>query len=193
MSQVEAELRSVCKVKPEKFTDRQNYLAALCRHISDKLTEDQFKALSDGAFEWYEMARQAKDKDLEVPEFLDHEPLDEVPNQTTIDAMRDAKEGNLVEFDPSSLDTPVKSPRSRTGVPRYDVVTGEKDKWGIVKGTKTSDAMAMLEKGAKMGDVKKALGANYYNALSARVKEGHCVEKLPNSIIKLTHRDEVGK
>ncbi len=78
-------------------------------------------------------------------------------------------------------------------MPRYDAITGEKDKWGITKGTKTSDAMDMLEQGCSMAEVTDKLGGKYYNALRDAVKDGHLVEKQENGKIKLTHKTETEK
>ncbi len=73
----------------------------------------------------------------------------------------------------------------------YSKVTGEKDRFGITKGTKTSDAVALYEKGATAPEILDALGGRFYNVLTKLAKEGHKVENKGGKW-KLTHKDDLG-
>ena len=82
---------------------------------------------------------------------------------------------------------------------RYDDLTGEKDRFGVIIGTKTHDAVLMYEKGATSRQIQDALGegptkagGRFYNILKTLDKAGHKVERSKDGIFKLTHRDDVG-
>ncbi len=74
---------------------------------------------------------------------------------------------------------------------RYEFVTGEKDEYGIVKGTKTSEAIKLYEKGATVRQVSDALGGKYYNILGVVAGRGHKVEKGPDGVWTVTHKDRI--
>ncbi len=85
----------------------------------------------------------------------------------------------------------VKKPkREPTG---YENITGEKDRFGVVLGTKTAKAVAMYEKAASVRNVTDALGGRHYNILVKLAKDGHLVEKLPDKVFRLTHKNDVAK
>ena len=62
---------------------------------------------------------------------------------------------------------------------RYDNMTGEKDRYGVIDGSKTHDAVMMYEKGATSKEIENKLGGRYYNILHTLEQRGHRVEKLP--------------
>jgi hypothetical protein len=76
-----------------------------------------------------------------------------------------------------------------------DNLTGEKDKFGVIAGTKSSEVLKMFERGAAMREVKKTIEGNdtYYNLLGKMVTAGHKVEKLAGGVWKLTHKNELMK
>lgn len=67
------------------------------------------------------------------------------------------------------------------------------DRYGIAEGTKNAQAVAMLEKGAKMSDVNSEIGGTYYNLLKRLTKAGHKLLKEPGGELKLVHKDDYGK
>lgn len=75
---------------------------------------------------------------------------------------------------------------------RYDDITGKKNRYGVVEGTKTDDFCKMIEKGASMGEVKEALGDTYYNTIKRLREAGHSVEKNDAGKFVLKHKDDVG-
>jgi len=77
--------------------------------------------------------------------------------------------------------------------PDYKKITGTKDRYGVTEGTKTSMALKMFEKGCTMRDANIELGDNYYVILRKLANNDHSVEKLENGVLKLTHKDDVGK
>jgi hypothetical protein len=77
--------------------------------------------------------------------------------------------------------------------PDYTSLTGEKDRFGVVKGTKTAEAVAMYVKGVTAKQITDELGGRYYNILTRLTKEGHRVEKLADNVWKLTHKDDLKK
>lgn len=71
----------------------------------------------------------------------------------------------------------------------YTQLTGEKDKWGFIIGTKTSDAAAMYERGTTSKELMDKLGGRFYNLLKDVVKRGHKLEKTPEGLWKITYKD----
>jgi hypothetical protein len=83
-----------------------------------------------------------------------------------------------------------KTKREPTG---YENITGEKDRFGVILGTKTAKAVEMYERGASLREIKTELGGKFYNILTQLAEKGHRVEKLPGHIFKLTHKDDFQK
>jgi hypothetical protein len=75
----------------------------------------------------------------------------------------------------------------------YLVITGDKDRFGVILGTKTHEAVKMYVKGTTQNQIVEALGSRYYNILGRLAQEGHRVEKLPGGVWKVTHRDDLTK
>lgn len=86
-----------------------------------------------------------------------------------------------------------KQPKKKREPTGYERITGEKDRFGIIKGTKSSVAVGLYEKGASAKDIKEATGGKHYNVLTKLSKEGHKLEKLPGGIFRLTHKDDIVK
>lgn len=84
-----------------------------------------------------------------------------------------------------------KPPKVRVDTSRYDNITGEKDRFGVVEGTKTSDAVKMYERGTTAKEIMETLGGRFYNILTRMTNEGHRVEKLEGGRWKLTHKDDL--
>lgn len=74
---------------------------------------------------------------------------------------------------------------------KYSELSGEKDKFGIIDGTKTSQAVAMYEKGATTAEIRAALQGRYFNILRKLTADGHLVEKKENGKIYVIHKDDV--
>jgi hypothetical protein len=81
---------------------------------------------------------------------------------------------------------------------RYDNLTGEKDRYGVIIGTKTHDAVLMYEKGATSKQIQEALGegptkagGRFYNILRKLNEEGHLVERFRDGTFKLIHKDDL--
>lgn len=72
----------------------------------------------------------------------------------------------------------------------YAELSGDRDKFGITKGTKTSDAVAMYERGCTAAEITEELGGRYYNILAKLAKDGHKVENQAGKWV-VTHKDEV--
>lgn len=111
--------------------------------------------------------------------------------------MAKPKSKSKAKPEPKAAKAPAKEaakPAKKKPVPtRYDHLTGEKDKWGIMRGTKTSEALEMYEKGATAREIFERLQGRHYNILGIMVKQGHVLEKLEGGRFKLTHKDEIGK
>lgn len=95
--------------------------------------------------------------------------------------------------DTEKKDSP--KPKIKPEPERYAKITGEKDRFGIVKGTKTSDAVAMYcrPQGATAAQIMEKLNGRYYNVTRRLAAEGHHVEKLEGGGFKIIHRDDYGK
>lgn len=75
----------------------------------------------------------------------------------------------------------------------YDYLSGERDRYGIIVGTKTHDAVLMYERGTSARELLKALGGRHYNILGRLQRDGHKVVRLANHRFRVTHRDDVAK
>lgn len=74
-----------------------------------------------------------------------------------------------------------------------DYATAPKDRYGVAIGTDTHKAVLMYEKGTTSRELKEKLGGRYYNILTKLAENGHLVEKLPDGVFKVTHKDDRGK
>jgi len=185
---VETELVKVTKVKPDKYTDRQDFLAAILKAM-EKLSDDDFDNLSDEAAHWHSViavpAFVAKE---EIPDFNGNEeaevaePEDETADEPDVEA--EAEKPTKKKAAKAKGKT-AKAPGKE---PKYRELSGEKDEFGVVKGTKTSQAVAMYVKGASTNEIKEELGGRFYNILKKLKADGHKVEKLENGKWKLTHK-----
>ncbi len=101
---------------------------------------------------------------------------------------KDAK-GNSKSKRAEAEDEP--APKAKRGAPSDGAIT--LDRYGIAEGTKNAQAVAMLEKGAKMSDVNSEIGGTYYNLLKRLVKQGHTLEREPGGKLRLVHKDDGGK
>lgn len=77
--------------------------------------------------------------------------------------------------------------KERITTTRYDNIDGSKDKFGLVIGTKTWEAVQMYEKGTTTAEIKEKLGGRYYNILKILEERGHRVERFPGGKFKVTH------
>lgn len=75
----------------------------------------------------------------------------------------------------------------------YDILTGEKDRYGIIVGTKTHDAVLMYERGTSAKEILEATGGRHYNILRKLKKEGHKITRLPKHRFKVTHKNDLEK
>lgn len=75
---------------------------------------------------------------------------------------------------------------------RYDDVTGEKDRFGVIIGTKTHDAIKLYEKGTTSQEITEKVGGRHYNILRKLTEAGHLVERTADGIFTLTHKDDIG-
>lgn len=66
----------------------------------------------------------------------------------------------------------------------------DRDKYGLVKGSKVSEACKMFEAGCPMSHITKSLGGPQNNILHKLEEAGHRVERY-EGVIHLTHKDEV--
>lgn len=74
---------------------------------------------------------------------------------------------------------------------RYDDLTGEKDRYGIIIGTKTHDAVLMYERGTTSRELKERLGGRFYNILDKLEKAGHRVERSGIGTFTVVHKDDI--
>ena len=90
---------------------------------------------------------------------------------------------------------PEKPAKPKIDPSRYAHLTGEKDRFGVVKGTKTSDAVALYARpqGATAAQIMEKLGGRFYNITRRLAEEGHYVEKLEAGGFKIIHKEDYGK
>lgn len=225
--EIETELTAATKFKPPKggFKDRQDLLGALAKS-AHKLDDDSFDELTDEAADWVNNAIKALNARGEIPEpdgeapeegdeEADEEQVDEkqetkAAEEAEAEAEAEAEEAAQETRKPPKAVKPAKAPKVTEPAPlprtkemaaiktRYDNVTGEKDRFGVMIGTKTHDAVLMYEKGATSKQIQEALGegpaksgGRFYNVLKKLSMDGHLVERDGEGVFKLTHKDDL--
>jgi len=121
------------------------------------------------------------------------EPEEEPPPIKVKAKAKGGKKGK--KFAPQVPSVVRKKPQKSAPNRLHPLHTGEDvvlDKWGCMEGSKNSQALLLFEKGATAAEVKQKLGGTYYNILGRCAAAGHKMEK-EGHIIKLTHKDELGK
>lgn len=213
MSEFEKELVTLIRFKPNDYHDRQDYLAALAR-AADKWfavkDKDQaiFDGLEDGLAGWFEEAITAMNHKDTIPEFPDREleePMtapdeEEEAENADNEAEPVPTEGGdaaTAAVDEGKAADPVapkpKTKKEKSPPSRYDTISGIKDRFGVVVGTKTHDAVLMYERGTTVRELAATIGGKHYNILNRLKKLGHTVVPRPEGGFKLTHRDDVEK
>lgn len=107
---------------------------------------------------------------------------------------KEKSEAKKAEPAPEPAKAPAKDKKADAA--RYDKVdAGQRDRFGIIKGTKTSEAVALYAQsgGATVKEVTEALGGRHYNILKKLEGQGHRVEKLDGGKWKVIHKDDVAK
>lgn len=215
MPDIEDELVKATKFKGDKYTDRQEYLQALLEAMDNKLTDDDYDLLSDQAVNWHKGAVKAVRDKTEIPEFdgtttnAEDEGTDEAESDTQTDDEVTQDNGGVVEAAERAENeaTPAKTKGKKKDKPGnapvagkpskrqpdYNSLTGEKDRFGIVIGTKTHEAVKMYEKGATLRQITDEIGGRFYNILKKLAKDGHVIEKIEGGIWKVIHKDDFGK
>jgi hypothetical protein len=74
---------------------------------------------------------------------------------------------------------------------RYDHLDGSIDRYGVLIGTKTHDAVLLYEKGTTSKELLEKAGGRFYNILRRLSTQGHLVERSPEGVFTLTHKDEI--
>lgn len=140
--------------------------------------------LTDPKHPLHRAAEPTSEDDEVDPETVNPEPVDE----------DEEPEPKPVKGPKTKKPEVVARPKSEKKLPKrevdYSALTGEKDRYGIIKGTKTSLAVALYEKGRTLAQVTDELGGRHYNILTRLTKDGHFVEKLEGGVWKVTHRDD---
>lgn len=206
MTKLETELQKVTKLKQKG--DRQAYLREMAKSL-DRMSDEDFDSLSDEAAHWYRKACDAAKAGDEIPDFeaaplkkpkkaAPPEPDDEAEGESEI--LAEAEAEPEAEPEPEAK-RPARKPRGKKAkkdvplkplAPRtYDDVSGEKDRFGTHIGTKAHTVNKLLEEGATAARIDKEVGGRFYNHMRALRKDGHLLEKLPDNIWKLTHRDDI--
>jgi len=88
------------------------------------------------------------------------------------------------------VDPKLKAERMARAEQYNELNVDEKDRFGIVIGTKTHEAAKMYEKGCTSTELREKLDGRFYNILKQLSDKGHRVERLPGGIFKLTHKDD---
>lgn len=186
---IEKELVKATKIKAATYPNRQDFLASVARAL-DKMKADAFDLLSDEAAEWSNIAINAiREKEI-IPDFdgsletgiaLSEEGEMELPDP------KDKAEEAAEKPKKKTKKTSEKKPNEI----KYTALSGEKNRYGVVKGTKTAQAIEMYERGATGKEIKDTLQGRFYNILKTLSDQGHKVEKGEGGIWKLTHKDDV--
>lgn len=212
MSAVEAEITRLVKVDPEKYDDRQDYLAAVARAL-ERINNDDYDNLSEEAYAWHKVAVEALDEKDPIPD-MGEAPEDDAEPAASIDDEDEAADDDPEDEAEAEDEEPAPKPKAKTAkkavekakpkaekpkrVPpqndvKYTELSGEKDRYGVIEGTKTSSAIKLYEKGATTKQIDEEIGGRFMNILKKLAKDGHKVEKLEGGVWKLTHADDAGK
>lgn len=220
-SKIEDELLEATNFKMPKggFDDPQDYFASLAK-ATKTLSDDEYQGLTDGAANWISAAAEAIKGKTKIKDFPDLEPSDEDDDVSADEGSEDGDaadneaaeaEADLSEDEANGSPKASKAKKAKTPKAkkpplltreeikakqkevseRYSKVTGDKDRYGILKGTKTHDAILLYEKGITSGQLREKLDGRFYNILTILEQKGHRVEKLPGGIFKLTHADDI--
>ncbi len=155
----------------------------------DPEDDDDLQHNEDGAGEDAGPTQEDPDQDARLPlNMVSDNPDDEAAAaEAEAEAANEAVEAAAAK----PKKTRAKKPKSDAVPSRYQFVTGEKDEYGIVKGTKTSEAIKLYEQGATVRQVSDKLGGKYYNILGIVATRGHKVEKGPDGVWTVTHKDRI--
>lgn len=216
VSEIETEITEATEFKLPKggYSNRQDHLAALVR-AANKMTDTEFDDLSDEAANWLSTAVKALNAKAEIDDFEgpddeeDEEPeeTEEAEDEEAVEeaeaeedneaeeAKEEAKPKKEARKAPAktSAKKDDKPPKKKEDLSRYDKLTDERNRYGIIKGTKTDDAIKMYEKGATSAQIVEKLGSRFYNILKTLEQKGHRVERSQSGVFKLTHADDLPK
>lgn len=206
MSAIEKELTAATKVKSHDYEDRQDYLAALLRYMSDdkKFKDDDYDKLTDGVITWFDAAVKAMDTKQRIPEFPDKEDADESDIHEATEDERVSEGREHEGTDPAEQDNPPATRNTTSGKrthkykasktpTEYDNLSGAKNRFGVVEGTRSAEVVKLLTEGTTMAAINEKVGGRYYNLIKRLVEDGHMVEKHDGNVWKLIHKDDVSK
>jgi hypothetical protein len=163
-----------------------------------EIEDDEELPLTDPKHPLHRPSAEAEEtEDDEVdPETVNPEPVEEdeepVPAPKPKAKAKVAKAAKVEEPEEAEPEEPKAEKKPKRKID-YTTLTGEKDRYGIVKGTKTSEAVKLYEKGRTLAQVTDELGGRHYNILKRLTKDGHLVEKLEGGVWKITHKDDLTK
>lgn len=209
MTPIERELIELTNFKPiKKYEKKQDYIAALARLV-DQLSDRDFDKLSKEAVDWFNAAAIAISRKMVIPDFTDAVPSSEMePPEEDIDdadlfGAEDPEIAPRTEAPPKkkrhrapgkrpgtvlNIPYPQPKPLKGHGPLREGRARDNRDKYGFVIGSKSSKAVAMLEQGCRMIDIKASIGGTYYTVIGRCIKRGHKIEHGANGYIKLTYQ-----
>jgi hypothetical protein len=221
---VENELVTATKFKrkADDYTERQDYLADVVKAV-DRLAHDKFEKLTDEAADWFNDAVKALNSKDDLPEFEGNgvDPDASADERKAANAaMEDGDEltGESEDNREGPEDKPSKIKKAKAGRPKKAVKEKstrvadaegeaepatprvrngelEKDRFGVVLGTKTHQAVMMYaaEEGASLKEIDASIGGRFANILRRLTKDGHHVQKDPESgRFRLIHKDDFG-
>lgn len=170
---VGVELSKATGLTQGKDEQRQPYLTRLLKACYD-LEDSKWGKLSVDTQEWVNGA---------IDSFNARNPLEDFKQEEEEEGLFEQEEN--VE----QLQEPEKPVKAKNEIITARRLSRVKDKFGLVKGSKASQAAAMFEKGARMADIRELTGTNHYNMLKRLAKKGHKIIRA-KGYIKLTHKDE---
>lgn len=197
---IEMELLNSTRFKQDAdaFDDRQDYLAAIVKAV-DKLSADAFDELSDEASDWFNKSVKALNTKRPLPDFDPVNGNDEDAESSA--KVRKAANAKMVEAEPETgeagdeaqADEPAEKAIPKITKPK--IINGElvKDRFGVVLGTKTAQAVALYNTptGATIKEIDEKVGGRHMNILKKLVTQGHRVLKLEHGRIQLIHKNDM--
>lgn len=161
--------------------------ATLLEVVDDQKPEDEITTEGeiDGGAEGSDDPDPSEDEDLGEDPTEGEEAAEPASKGKTKGKKKVAKKAKLAK-------PPAKKKAVGRVHPDYNSLTGEKNKWGITKGTKMDAACEMMAKGATMQEIEEETGDTQYNLVKKLQAWGHKVDR-EGLVYKLTHKDSIRK
>jgi hypothetical protein len=164
--------------------------AIMAKTIIKDFADDAGSTDEDDGEQEHKDSTDGNDSDAEADAQAEADAEADNEGEEAKKAAKPAKAKKPKKAEPLELKKP--TPEQLKGLrTRYDDLTGEMDRYGVIIGTKTHDALKLYEKGVTAKELLAKLGGRFYNILRKVSQNGHLVERSPEGIFTVVHKDDV--